>query len=190
MNPRIEKLFNLPLYQRLLILLVLVLLIAGGYVYMFFMPGMEEIQRLESQSHELDTKLQQDRRIANNLPKFKEEYLKMQEKLDEALTELPDKKEIPSLLTSIAAVAKESGLEIINFKPEPEQKKGFYAVVPVSLKMEGSYHEVAQFSYEIGNLSRIVNLGNLSLTAPKMRDDKMVLGVTCKATTFRFLDQK
>jgi len=189
MDPRIEKLFNLPFYQRALLLGGIVVAIIGLFAYLVYVPGMETLETLITQNKSLAAKLQQDQRIANNLPKFKAEYEKMKVRLDEALTELPNDKEIPTLLTNIAGLAKESGLEVKLFKPGKESPKGFYAEVPVTLQLNGTYHEMGMFAYEIGQLPRIVNLNSLSLKSPKMDAGRTLLSVNCMATTFRFLPQ-
>jgi type IV pilus assembly protein PilO len=188
MDPRLEKLLKLPAYQRWALLLVLMAVIAGLFFYLLYIPLQEEYANLERQSKSLESKLQEDQRIADNLPKFKAEYEKMENLLGEALKELPNDKEIPNLLTSITALAKESGLDVIRFKPIGETAKGFYAEVPVELKLVGSYHEVAMFSDEVGNLPRIVNLSKLSLGGPKTDGGRTVLSIDCLATTFRFIE--
>ena len=190
MDARIEKIFSLPFYQRMLILGAVLAVIIGLFVYLIYLPATDDLARYEQENQTLSAKLQQDQRIANNLPKFRAEYEKMKVRLDQALTELPNEKEIPTLLTNIAGLAKESGLEVELFKPGGEVTKGFYAEVPVRLKLKGTYHEVGTFAYQIGQLSRIVNLNDLSLTSPKMAEGRTLLSVDCKATTFRFLPQK
>lgn len=190
MNPRVEKLLKLPLYQRILILAGLVAVIVGLFVYLLYLPKQEELRNLQKKSATLETRLQEDRRIANNLPKFKAEFEKMSEQLDAALTQLPNQKEIPSLLSSIASLANDEGLEVLRFKPGNEVPRGFYADVPVELKLVGSFHQVASFFYEVGQLPRIVNIGNLKLSAGKNKNsDDTILSVDCMATTFRFVDQ-
>ncbi len=188
MNPRLEKILKLPAYQRALILLFLMAVVVGLFVYLLYLPAQEEYSKLIDQNDRLERKLVEDRSIARDLPKFRAEYENMEKKLAVALKELPNDKEIPNLLTSIAGLAKENGLEVKLFKPGGERVKGFYAEVPVSLKLVGSYHEVALFSDAIGKMSRIVNLGNLSLSSPKMTDGRNVLQVDCMATTFRFVE--
>lgn len=189
MNPRIEKILKLPAYQRVLLVLVILLVIVGAATWFVYLPQQEELSSLRDENQRLQLKLQQDQRIANNLPKFKAEYQKMKLRLEEALTELPDKQEIPSLLTSIASVAKDSGLEVVRFKPEPEVKKGFYAEVPVSLNLVGSYHQVATFSYAVSLLPRIVNLDNMQLNVGNTKNGRARLKISCKARTFRFVDK-
>ncbi len=188
MNPRLEKILRLPAYQRILILAALLLVISGLFVYLLYLPKQEEYAQLKDRNQALEAKLQEDRRIARNLPKFKAEYEKMKQRLDKALTELPNEKEIPTLLTSIASLAKENGLDVLRFQPGSENPKGFYAEVPVSLRLSGSYHEVALFSDAVSKLPRIVNLSNLSLGSPKVQDGRTELAIDCLATTFRFIE--
>ena len=105
MDPRLEKIFKLPLYQRILILVGLMLVIAGLFVYLMYLPLREELASLRQKDATLQNKIQEDQRIADNLPKFKAEFEKMEALLNDALTELPNEKEIPNLLTSITALA-------------------------------------------------------------------------------------
>jgi type IV pilus assembly protein PilO len=188
MNPTIEKILNLPLYQRVLILGGLLGLIVGGFVYAAYLPKTTELSELKETRVRLEAKLQEDQRIADNLPKFRAEFEKMQEKLDLALAELPNQKEIPTLLTNIASLAKDNGLDVLLFRPGGEINKGFYAEVPVQLKLVGSYHEVAMFFYHVGNMSRIVNINNLNMGGAKADGGRNLLAVDCLATTFRFIE--
>ena len=188
MDPRLEKVLKLPLYQRVLILVSLMLVIAGLFVYLMYLPLREEMANLKQKDASLHSKIQEDQRIADNLPQFKAEFEKMEALLNDALTELPNEKEIPNLLTSITALAKENGLNVTLFKPGAEKSKGFYAEVPVELKMVGSYHEVALFSDAVAKLPRIVNINNLTLASPKDDGGRVLLAINCLATTFRFIE--
>jgi len=188
MNPRVEKILKLPVYQRVIILCVFLLLIVGGFVYLVYMPKLDEYRGLQDRNRSLATKLEEDRRIARNLPKFKAEYEKMQGQLEAALTQLPNKKEIPTLLTNIASLAKENGLDVLSFRPAGESVKGFYAEVPVSLRLMGSFHELVLFFQDVGDLSRIVNVNNVTISQPKTSGGETTIQVNCTATTFRFVE--
>ncbi|MEZ4600217.1 MAG: type 4a pilus biogenesis protein PilO [Syntrophotaleaceae bacterium] len=188
MNPTIEKLLKLPLYQRVLMLAGIVGVIAAGFIYLIYLPQSQELSGLKDRRERLEAKLEEDQRIADNLPKFREEFEKMKKRLDLALAELPNEKEIPTLLTNIAGLAKDNGLDVLRFKPGSEVPQGFYAEVPVELKLVGSYHEVAMFFNDIGNMSRIVNINNLQMGGAKADGGRNLLSVECLATTFRFVD--
>ena len=189
MNPKVEKLLKLPLYQRFAILGVLVVLIMGAFVWFLFLPEYEKLGGMDKDIVRLEAELIQKKQIADNLPKFKAEFAKMEKLLEEALTQLPNKKEIPTLLTNLATLAKDNGLEVVSFQPKGEVNKGFYAEVPAALTLIGSYHQVAGFAQAVGKLSRIVNISNLDLSGPKVQGGTAILKIKCKVTTFRFVEK-
>jgi len=190
MNPKLEKLLKLPLYQRVAILAVLVVLLAGAFTWVVLLPEYEKMGEMDQEISRLEADLIQKQRIANNLPKFKAEFLKLEEQLKAALTQLPNKKEIPSLLTNLATIARDNGLDVVSFSPRAEVSKGFYAEVPGSVDLVGTYHQIAEFAQAVSKLSRIVNLSDLELSSPKVEGDVAVLKIKCKVTTFRFVDNK
>lgn len=189
MNPKVEKLLKLPLYQRFAILGVMVVLIAAAFVWFLWLPEYEKLGEMDQQIVKLQAELVQKKRIADNLPKFKAEFAKLEKLLEEALTQLPNKKEIPTLLTNLATLAKDNGLEVVSFKPRGEVNKGFYAEVPGALDLVGSYHQIAEFAQAVGKLSRIVNLSDLNMSGPSVQGGTAVLRIKCKVTTFRFVEQ-
>ena len=189
MNPKVEKILKLPLYQRASILAVLVVLIVGAFVWFLWLPEYEKLGEMEQDASRLEAEYRQKKKIADNLPKFKAEFAKLEELLKEALTQLPNKKEIPSLLTNLATLAKDNGLEVLSFSPKGEVSKGFYAEVPASLDLVGTYHQIAEFAQAVGKLSRIVNLSDLDLSVKSVVDNLAVLKIKCKVTTFRFVEK-
>jgi type IV pilus assembly protein PilO len=188
MNPQVEKILKLPLYQRVLILVVFLSLLVGAFVYFVYTPALEDLDKKQAQNDKLLVELQESRRIANNLPRFKAEYEAMKKQLDLALNELPNKKEIPSLLRNIAGLARDNGLEVLQFKPENESAKNFYAEVPVSLDLKGSYHQMALFCQSVSRMARIVNIKDIKLGKPQQNGATMVLSISCRAVTYRFLE--
>ncbi len=188
MNPQIEKILKLPMYQRVLILVATLILLVGAYIYFLYNPAREELTSKQSQNKKLLVELQESRRIANNLPKFKAEYEEMKNRLDLALNELPNKKEIPSLLSSIAGLARDNGLEVLQFKPENETVRDFYAEVPVSLDLKGSYHQMALFCQAVSRIARIVNVKDMKLSKPQQNSEATILSISCRSLTYRFID--
>jgi type IV pilus assembly protein PilO len=189
MDQQIEKILKLPTRQKVA-LLVLVLLVEGAALfYTLYRPKMIQMEGLQTKLEDLQKQIQESRRIANNLPRFKAEYEQLKADLDHALTELPNQKEIPGLLTSISSTGKGAGLEFLLFRPKPEVLKDFYAEVPVDIAVSGTFYNVADFFVAVGNLPRIVNINNVNFTDIRNVGGRTVLKVTCLATTFRFLDK-
>jgi len=189
MNSRIDKILNLPIYLHALIMLIVMALLGAGFYFLIYQKQVEQHKSLLSKQRSVQIKLKKNQKIANNLAVYRAEYTKMKIELDAALDELPLKKEIPNLLTNIGNMAKEKGLEVLRFKPNGEKVKGFYAEVPVTLKLSGSYHQTAAFFDAVGKMERIVNIQNLSMGGAKNVAGKNTLGIDCRAVTFRFVQK-
>ena len=190
MDPSVEKILKLPAKQKVLILVLISVLEAAALVWFLYLPKYKEYEGLKAQLTTLQSEIDEKTRIANNLPKLKLEYEQLNQELALALTELPNSKEIPSLLTSITSLGKNAGLDFLTFRPKGEVPKDFYAEVPVDIVVSGSYFSVANFFAAVANLPRIVNITNVAFADIKNVNNRMMTKVTCLATTFRFLDKK
>lgn len=190
MDPQVEKILKLPTKQKILILILAVILEAAALVWFLYMPKHKELANLKVDLTRLQAEIDEKTRIANNLPRLQAEYDQLNRELDQALTELPNSKEIPSLLTSITTLGKNAGLDFLVFRPKGEAVKDFYADVPVDIIVSGSYFSVANFFAAVANLPRIVNITNVAFSDIRNVNNRMMTRVTCLATTFRFLDKK
>ncbi len=190
MDPNVEKILKLPTKHKILIVVIVAVLEIAALVWFLYLPKHQELTGLRSELVKLQSEVDEKTRIANNLPKLKAEYEQLTRELDLALTELPNSKEIPTLLTSITSLGKSAGLDFLTFRPKPEVPKDFYAEVPVDIVVAGSYYSVANFFAAVANLPRIVNISNVVFADIKSVNNRMMTKVTCLATTFRFLDKK
>jgi len=150
MDPRIEKLLKLPKKQKIALLVAIVAFEGAALYWGLLLPRQTELKDLRGRLEGLQNEVQDKQKIANNLPKLKREYQQLQKDLDLALTELPNQKEIPTLLTSITSVGKGAGNDFLLFRPKPETPKDFYAEVPVDISVSGSFHSVANFFTAVG----------------------------------------
>ncbi len=190
MDPQVEKILKLPTKQKLLVFALVLLIESVGLVWFVCMPKFREHKNLKSELTKLQDEIEDKTRIAANLPRLQTEYDRLDRELVQALTELPNSKEIPSLLTSITALGKSAGLDFLVFRPKNENQKDFYAEVPVEISVAGSYYSVANFFAAVSNLPRIVNITNVVFTDIKSSNNRVMTKVNCLATTFRFLDKK
>ena len=190
MDPQIEKILKLPTKQKVAILVLVLILESAALIWFLYMPKHNELNGLKAELSKLQTEIDDKTRIANNLPRLQKEYDQLNVELAKALTELPNSKEIPSLLTSITTLGKGAGLDFLVFRPKGENVKDFYAEVPVDIVLSGSYFSVANFFAAVSDLPRIVNITNVVFSDIKNINNRMMTKVTCLATTFRFLDKK
>ncbi|NVN99828.1 MAG: type 4a pilus biogenesis protein PilO [Geobacteraceae bacterium] len=189
MHPQVEKIVNLPMKQKMAGLLVVIVALGATYYFLLQKPKDVELKTLQGKLDKIRAEIGETRKLANNLPKFRAEFEGLKKDLDSALTELPNSKEIPTLLTSITSAGKSVGLDFLAFRPKPEVPKEFYAEVPVDIVVSGPFLGIANFFVAVGNLPRIVNISNVSFSDIRNDRGRNVVKVTCQATTFRFMDK-
>jgi type IV pilus assembly protein PilO len=144
-EPLFEKVGNISKVHRILICVATFIVITGLFVYFLYLPKFENLNQLNSEYKSLEQRLASAKKRAAKLNKYREDMKLAEAKYKIAMKALPDKKEIPSLLTSISESGKEAGLEFLLFQPESEINKDFYAEIPVSIKVAGNYHNVGLF---------------------------------------------
>ncbi len=123
---------------------------------------------------------------ARNLAAYKEQMVEMERSFGTLLQQLPGKTEVPGLLDDISRVGIQSGMVFEYFKPEAETPKGFYAELPISIRVKGNYHQFGNFVSGTAALPRIVTLHNFSISQGKGNDD-MTMVATAK--TYRYLEK-
>jgi len=167
----------------------LVVLLSVLNFFFGIQPLQDQIAEQENQQRGLDRQLAEKQEIAQNLNERRREMDILEQKLAEALTELPEKKDIDELLAQLNDIGKKSGLEISRVEPGGETSATFFAKIPIKMSVSGNFHEIAMFMQEIANMRRIVNVNNIKLGTPVLKNDKVVLSSEFLATTFRFVDQ-
>ena len=189
MNATLEKILDRPKAQKLGILVGLIILISAAFYSFLYSPQADEIAKLNESIEAAENEKSIKQKRAANLPKLQKELGDLDVRLKEAIAQLPSKKEIADLLSSIATKAQESGLDIDLFRPRPENYKDFYAEIPVEMNIKGTFHNVIMFFDAIGRLTRLVNIDNVGFKNPKVSGDRMVLEFTTTAITYRFLEE-
>ncbi len=188
MGDLLERIGKLTGAQKLAGALGIYALIAAALYFGAIKPTSEKIDSALREQETLTEQRDENRDIAENRDRWERRVERLNEELAKAVKELPNDREIPELVRRISSIGKKIGLEFLLFQPLPEVPRDFYADVPVKLKVEGSYHEVATFFDRIGKLNRIVNIRNISMHDPGERSGKIILTIDGTAVTYRFLD--
>ncbi len=188
-NINLDFILKLPFSRKLMVLGGIWFVISGIYGYVFYYPKVNESKNLNARITTLQKDIDNESITANQLPKIKKERAEFKSQLEQALNQMPNEKEIPNLLSNISSSGKEAGLDIFLFKPLGESPKGFYAEVPVDMKVQGGYENIFLFFEKIAGLQRIVNIEKMNLGNPKDVKGGIVLSADFKATTFRFIGE-
>jgi type IV pilus assembly protein PilO len=166
-----------------------VVLLTAANFFWVIQPLEEQMEGQRAEQRRLDMDLAEKSEIAQNLNERRREMDVLEQKLAEALTELPENKDVEELLAQLNDIGKKSGLEISRVEPGPETVGGgdFFARIPIRMAVSGNYHEIAMFLQEVANMRRIVNVNNIQLNGARTRNEKVILQSSFMATTFRFV---
>jgi type IV pilus assembly protein PilO len=177
-----------------LLLLLLVLIFAS---YWFdWQHQIEQINAEKQKEDQLRTTFLEKKKRAINLPAFRKQLEDIEKQFGALLKQLPGKSEMDALLTDINQAGLGRGLQFELFKPAASEiQRDFYAELPITIKLTGTYHDIGAFASDIGKLPRIVTLNDIALSAGKggagkaaKAGDTLVLDATAK--TFRYLDEE
>ncbi len=179
----IEKVEKIKMLYRILILAGIVILFVGLFVLLIYVPKTEKIEKLEKSNSALNAEIAKAKQKAANKEQFEADVVLAEEQYKEALTLLPKKKEIPSLLVNITELGTTSNLEFKSFSPGKGPDEHMYTEIPVSIQVTGKYHDILLFFDRVAKMKRIVNIQNVSMSPS---GDTSTLNVNCKAVTYKF----
>jgi type IV pilus assembly protein PilO len=179
---------KLPLPARVGVGVGLVALTGIAYFVVFYGDIESSIKAAQGQEQQLRTDLADARKNEFAYQKDLAELTDRQHRQRELNKVLPVETEYPSFLSAVQSVANVSGIGLTSWTPQPEVSEQFYARVPMKVTLVGRYHQVAKFFYGVGQLDRIINMENISLTDPKVQGDDVVVKTEALATAFRSVE--
>lgn len=155
--------------------------------YWFLIQGeLDEYNQAQQKEQSLRETYLNKKALAVNLPAYKEQMEEMEQTFGSLLRQLPNTTEVPDLLVDITQAGLGRGLEFELFRPEKEQPRDFYAELPISIQVRGTYHELAEFVSDVAALPRIVTFGDITITG-RAKDDRLTM--SAKARTYRYLEE-
>ena len=158
------------------------------FYYFVWNEQRPKLQDFAAEEQRLRQEFKDKHAKAVNLEVYKQQLKDIERSFGALLRQLPGKTEVPSLLVDISQTGLAAGLEEKLFQPQPEQKKDFYAELPIKIKLTGSYHQFGEFVSGIAALPRIVTLHDIDIKSDnKDAYDQLALELTAK--TYRYLDE-
>ncbi|HLD14945.1 MAG TPA: type 4a pilus biogenesis protein PilO [Burkholderiales bacterium] len=164
-----------------------VLILVAGFWFLI-QGGLDEYAAGQKKEEGLRETFLSKKALAVNLPAYKQQMEDMRRTFGSLLRQLPNTTEVPDLLVDITQAGLGRGLEFVLFRPEKESPKDFYAELPISIEIRGSYHDLAQFISDVAALPRIVTVGDISVGAPGGAVKGNALSMSARARTYRYLD--
>ena len=174
-----------PLPKALALLVLFAAILAGAYVF-DWSGQLEALDAGAAQEKKLKDEYKDRKQQAVNLDLYRQQLREIDSSFGALLKQLPNRSQMDALLVEINQAGLGRGLQFDLFKPAgSETQRDFYAELPITLKILGSYHDMGQFASDISQLPRIVTLNDIAISTAK---DGLVMDATAK--TFRYLDDE
>ncbi len=158
--------------------------LVAGWWFMWD-PQRVELEQKRQEESTLKEEWLNKKRQAVNLEQYQQQLADIDKSFGALLKQLPNRAEMESLLVDISQAGLSRGLQFEIWKPGAEAVKDFYAEMPITIRVVGSYHDLGNFAGDVAKLSRIVTLGSMTVDAGKEG-----LKMDAVATTYRYLDDE
>jgi len=176
---------NWPLLPKVLILGVLFLLIVAAGGFFDWKDQLETLDKAQDEEAKLRQSYAEKKAKAVNLELYVQQLREIEQSFGALLKQLPNKSEMDALLTDINQAGLGRGLQFELFRPAAQERMAdFYAELPISLRITGTYHDMGAFASDVAQLPRIVTLNDVGIL-----NDKGTLTMEATAKTYRYLDE-
>ena len=143
---------------------------------------------LARERQEIQKGLEAERRLVD----FREELKDLERQFNDLKVVLPDKRDVADMLRRIQTLATQSSLVVKVFRPQAVVSKQLHQEWPMTLELDGTYHDLARFFDHVSKVPRIINIGNISVKGKSTKDataEGTTITAQCTATTFVLLDK-
>lgn len=184
-NLNLKDMANAPMGAKAAILVVLLVAILFAGYWFAWSGQLDTLNAAKQEEMSLRDTYLSKKRQAINLGEYKQQLIDIERSFGALLKQLPNKSEMDALLTDINQAGLGRGLQFELFKPGTETAKDFYAELPISVRLTGSYHDLGAFASDVAQLPRIVTLHDMEIGPDK--DGALYMNATVK--TYRYLDE-
>jgi type IV pilus assembly protein PilO len=184
------SLAKLPWYGQLGVFVFISAAAAGAFYYFNEMPRQEAMKVKAAELSTIRGRIAKGQATARQLPEFRAQVTDLEARLESLKPILPDERDAGDLLRRVQTLAVQSNLVIRTFRPQAITMKALHAEWPISLTLEGSYHNLGLFLDRVSKFPRIINIGALVLAQRETTNAAATMTINCTATTFVLVEPK
>ena len=184
-----DKFAKLPMWQKVVMLVLIWGLVGGGYYYLVYTDQDEALRQNQTSLTQLNKQIDELKVKVTARVKFEKRLQELEDQRKRALTFLPDEPLTDELNIELNRRAKQSQIRVAKIVQQSEVPMGFYARVPIQLNLEGTFHQLVIFFNLISEMKRIVNIQDVTFSEPQRRDGQVYLKAQALATCYRSIKE-
>jgi type IV pilus assembly protein PilO len=183
-NPVSGALAKLPWYGQIGVFVLLAVVLAGAFYYQVETPAQDAMTIRRAELTAVQGRVVNGQAMARRLPEFRKEITELEARLEVLKPILPTDRDAGDLLRRVQTMAVQSNLTILGFRPQAITLNEIHAEWPISLQLEGSYHNLGVFLDRVSKFPRIINIGAMNLVAKAEQTGAASMNIGVTATTF------
>ncbi len=175
---------KLPWYGQLGLFVLMAAASVYGFYQYYVTDADAELALKRTHLAALKTDVNKGFATARRLNEFQGQVTDLERRLDSLKNVLPEQKDVADTLRRIQGLATQSNLQLLKFTPIGTKQQPLYLEVPYRIEAEGSYHNLGLFFDRVSKFPRIINVGDISISAKPRQDPNSTIIADCTATTF------
>lgn len=179
---------RLPWYGQIGAFVALALAGVGAFWYAYARPAEASLAAQRQQLTMLRAEIDRGLATVGRLPEFRRELADLQAQLDRLRVVLPEERDVGDLLRRVQAMATQSNLTILGFRPQAVTTRELHAEWPIGLQLEGTYHNLGLFLERVSTFPRIINVNSIEIQARQNPTPGATITAEFTATTFVLIE--
>jgi type IV pilus assembly protein PilO len=177
-----------PWYVQLGMFCALSLVAIVAFYFLYASPAQADADAKMQKLQQLRVEIDKGHVTERRLPQFEKDAKALEGRLDALRAVLPEEKDVGDLIYRMQQLAVQSNLKIKSFKPGTAVPRPMYMELPSQVEFDGTYHNFGIFLDRLSKLSRIINVGDISIKGRDKPDASSTVTAKCTATTYVLID--
>jgi type IV pilus assembly protein PilO len=178
------SLSKLPWYGQIAAFVVVCGMSIYGFWNFYVLDAEADLALKQTHLTALNIDVTKGMATARRLGEFQGEVTNLERRLESLKNVLPEQKDVADNLRRLQGLATQSNLTLLRFTPVGQKQQPLYLEVPYRITAEGSFHNLALFFDRVSKFPRIINVGDISITAKQGQQPNSTIYADCTATTF------
>jgi type IV pilus assembly protein PilO len=179
---------KLPWKAQVGLFLVVAVAAVGGFYWYYVQDVQASLATEQARLDAMKVEINKGLATARQLPEFQQQVGELQARLNLLRAVLPEEKDVSDLLRRLQTLATESNLQIKGFKPAAIVTKQTHAEWPITLELDGTYHNLGLFFDRVSKFPRIINVTGVTIKSKEKPQPGSTISAACVATTYVLIE--
>lgn len=182
-----RALHKLPSIAKAGLVAGVAVVVALAYLLVVYQPIVADLEQARATRDSLSVALEKAKNAERDFQRELAELAIREKRAAEFNRALPQDAAQPAFISSLESAARLAGVRLTALTPRKAVTEAYFVRVPMQVELSGRFHQIARFFHNVGQLDRIINMEDISLSQPKQTGEEVQLEAKVLATAFQAL---